>query len=90
MNLDWTDLNSGLDVARRHVFEGEQRVIRQMALIQELVRNKHAETVALARAILESLEDSLALAHNNVRRLEEQHLADLMRTFDAPPYGTGS
>jgi hypothetical protein len=52
---------------KRHASEAEVRVIRQMAIIAELVRDNHPRTVDVARKILVALSKSLDRAPDYVR-----------------------
>jgi hypothetical protein len=58
-----------LDIARRHVVETEQRIVRQEALIQRLERSGRAEMAETARTLLDALHASLKAAHANVELL---------------------
>lgn len=48
--------------AERHVREGEQRVARQLAIIEEMRRDNHPSAEAVAREVLVTLGHSLGLA----------------------------
>ena len=64
---------SPIEMARRHVAEADQRVARQKALLDELLRDGHAgRGIAQARSVLEVLEQSLRLAREHLR-LEREH-----------------
>jgi hypothetical protein len=58
-----------LEQAQRHVLEGEQRVARQRAIIEEMDRDEHPAVAAQARHVLETLEETL--------RLSRQHLDEI-------------
>ena len=51
----------GLARAERYVREGEARVARQLAIIEDLDRTKHRRAAARARGVLVTLEDNLEL-----------------------------
>lgn len=55
---------SELETARRRVSVAEARVIRQMAIIEELVRDNHPRTAHVARNILATHSDSLDRARD--------------------------
>ncbi len=55
-----------LELAQRHVLEGEDRVARQRAVIATMERDHHAETAATAREVLATLEESLRLAKQHL------------------------
>jgi porphobilinogen deaminase len=61
-----------LEIAERHVAEGEHRIARQKELIEELVRDKHDAVVHKARDILATLEESLRLARIHLE-IEREH-----------------
>jgi hypothetical protein len=83
---------SELETARRYASEAEARVIRQMAIIEELVRDNHPRTAHVARKILTTLSDSLDRARDHVRTLEEAEWRRHSRLREAPsttdPAGT--
>ena len=65
------DLESNLARAERHVREGMKRVERQAALVVRLAiagRRREAEE---AQKLLATLEESLRLAQEHLRRLRE-------------------
>jgi hypothetical protein len=61
-----------LETARRHVREGEERIVRQEATVAELERNNHAEAAGFARGVLETMCVSLDLMKQHLRRIEER------------------
>jgi len=60
-----------LEMARRHVLEGEERLARQVALVARLERDNHTEAAALGNEVLEVIRLSLDMS--------KRHLADLER-----------
>jgi len=67
--------NSGetlLQLAERHVLEGEDRIARQRAIIATMERDHHPEVAERARSILATMEESLRLArqHFEAERLK--------------------
>jgi hypothetical protein len=71
-----------LALAQRHVLDGERRVARQRAIIEELERHHHTEIAATARYITGTIEVSLQLSRQHFERLREA---------DGPhPMGTGA
>jgi hypothetical protein len=62
-----------LEIARRHVREGAERVARQEELVAWLdQRGNYASQTALARKILTTLRTSLDLMRVHFRRIEGQ------------------
>ncbi len=59
-----------LERARRHVLEGEQRVSRQSVLIADMERSGPSPSVVLAREVLSTMEESLRLFRDDLRRIE--------------------
>jgi hypothetical protein len=59
-----------LEMARRHVREGEERLARQIAIVAKLERNSHTDAT-LATKVLEAIRLSLDMS--------KRHLADLER-----------
>src|SRR5689334_6503815 len=66
----WAIMNteSHLAQAERHVREGEARVARLIAIIEELERDGHPKAAARAREVLATIQQSLALAVEPVMR----------------------
>jgi hypothetical protein len=60
-----------LEMARRHVLEGDERLARQIAIVAKLERDKHTEVAALATEVLETIRVSLDMS--------KRHLGDLER-----------
>ena len=60
--------------AQRHVIEAEQHVADLKRILQELLRDKHTAQAEVARRVLQTLEESLALARDHLAR-EEQKIA---------------
>ena len=60
-----------LELARRHVLEGEVRVARQRAIIEEMERDNHRDVAASARRIMATLEASLRLSRQHLERLDD-------------------
>lgn len=54
-----------LQLAERHVLEGEDRVARQRAIIETMDRDHHPEVAQRARSILATMEQSLRLARQH-------------------------
>jgi hypothetical protein len=59
-------------MARRHVAEGEDRVVQQKILIAELDRDGHAELAIKARELLTTFETSLRLMREDLLRIENE------------------
>lgn len=61
---------SDLQTARRHVREGEARVLRQEAIVSEMHRDNHPHAAALAELILRTMQESLRLFQLHLAMLE--------------------
>jgi len=61
-----------LEMARRHVFEGEERLARQIALVAKLERDNHPEAAALGSKVLEAIHLSLDMSKRHLSRLERR------------------
>ncbi len=60
-----------LEMARRHVLEGEERLVRQIAMVAKLEDN-HNETAALGRKVLEAIRISLDMSKRHLSYLERR------------------
>ena len=56
---------------RRHIAEGEQRVVRQEMLVSELIEKRREQIVLSSLEILSILRESLELSRARLRDLEE-------------------
>jgi hypothetical protein len=66
-----SDRNTQLELARRHVREGTERVARQEELVAWLDQDgNYASQTALAREILTTLRTSFDLMRDHLRRIE--------------------
>ena len=61
-----------IEMARRHVREGEARVARQIALVDELRADGHERAVATAEGLLIQLKVALASQREHLRLLEAE------------------
>lgn len=61
-----------LEMARRHVLEGEERLARQIALVAKLERDNLTEAAALATRVLETIRLSLDMSKRHLGDLERQ------------------
>lgn len=59
---------TALQQAARHVIEGEARVARQRAIIEELVRDGHENAAIRAEGVLTNLLDTIRLAQEHLDR----------------------
>jgi hypothetical protein len=59
-----------LEMARRHVREGEKRLARQTALVAEMDGFGHHEMAALGREILENIRSALEFQRDHLREIE--------------------
>jgi hypothetical protein len=66
-------VKSLIELAKRHVRDGENRVRRQQAVVDELQRTGHALEVQLARALLDAYQVSLDLSRDDLARYEASH-----------------
>ncbi len=64
-----------LEQAQRHVTEGEQRVAKQQALIEELERDGHENMLPAARGLLAQMQSLQRLGREHLQR-EEQETAE--------------
>ena len=60
-----------LAMAERHVPEGEERVARQIVIIEEMDRDNHLQAVATARVVLGTLRTTLDLMREHLRMERE-------------------
>ncbi|WP_424139109.1 hypothetical protein [Roseomonas chloroacetimidivorans] len=56
-----------LEIAERHVRDGEARMERQAEIVVQLIRGGHAEAAELANDLLQLMGKSLALAREHLR-----------------------
>ena len=61
-----------LEMERRHIREGAERIIRQEAIIAKLGDGNCSDTAILAKEILTIMRSSLDLAKRRLRQIEEQ------------------
>jgi hypothetical protein len=57
-----------LEMARRHVCEGESRLARQEALVREMWSS--SSVADLARVLPDTMRETLAVARSDLERLE--------------------
>ena len=62
---------TALEMARRHVLEGDERLARQAAIVAKLERNNHTEA-ALATKVRETIRLSLDMSKRHLRDLERR------------------
>jgi hypothetical protein len=62
-----------LAMAARHVMEGEERVARQEAILEELVKDGREREAAAARKVLETMQTTLKLAREHLRWEQVRH-----------------
>ena len=72
-----------LDLANRHVAEGETRIARQEALLAEWARLGR-DTREVER-VLQAMRDTLALMREHQQRLHEQSLREQHEAARTPP-----
>ena len=61
-----------LEMARRHVLEGEERLARQIAIVAKLERDNYTEAAALASMVLGTIRLSLDMSKRHLRDLESR------------------
>jgi hypothetical protein len=59
-------------MARRHVREGKERIVRQEALIAKLRYGRLFDSLILAESVLTTMSTALNLARGDLERLERQ------------------
>jgi len=64
-----------LQQARRHVVEGEERIVKQRALVAELIADQQKRMAGHARALLAALITAQTVSKKHLADLE--HRADL-------------
>jgi len=62
---------SPLAMAARHVMEGEERVARQQAIVERMLKAGYQREAAEATKLLETMKTTLRLAREHLRREEE-------------------
>ncbi len=62
---------SAISTVQRHVIEAERHVADLKRIVDEMVRDKHPKQAELARRLLHTLEESLALARDHLDRVEK-------------------
>jgi hypothetical protein len=63
-----------LEIARRHVREGEDRVARQAAIVAELERDSHLAAAAHGRELLKNMLSILDFEKQHLPEIEKQNL----------------
>jgi hypothetical protein len=58
---------------RRHILEGEKRVVHQQALVDELIGRGLGHLMPSANEVLTILRDSLGLSRERLRDLENRY-----------------
>ena len=61
-----------LEMARRHLLEGEERLARQVALVAKLERASHIDAAALGSKVLEVIRLSLDVSKRHLHDLESR------------------
>jgi hypothetical protein len=64
---------SPLAMAARHVMEGEERVARQQAILERMVKAGYRREATEAEKLLETMRTTLELAREHLRREKESH-----------------
>lgn len=63
-------VESTLEMARRHVREGEQRLALQETIVISLKKAGHTEAAERGHEVLETMRTSLALMRRHLREIE--------------------
>lgn len=63
-----------LEMARRHVAEGEARCARQVEILREMIADNHPAAAKASERVLAALEDTLAAMRERLR-IEEARAA---------------
>ena len=63
---------TALQMARRHVREGEERLARQETTIANLERGNRPRSAILARGVLATMRTSLDLMKRHLHEIEER------------------
>jgi hypothetical protein len=61
-----------LEMVRRHLREGEERLARQETIVAELEIEGHTEQAALGKRLLENIRRALELRKRHLRDIEAQ------------------
>jgi hypothetical protein len=64
---------SPLAMAARHVMEGEERVARQQAILERMLKAGYLREATEAERLLETMRTTLKLAREHLRREKESH-----------------
>ena len=64
---------SPLAMTARHVMEGEERVARQQAVVERMLKAGYQRQAAEAVKLLETMRTTLSLARDHLRRERESH-----------------
>ena len=64
---------SPLVMAARHVMEGEERVARQQAVVERMLKAGYQRQAAEAAKLLETMRTTLSLSREHLRREKENH-----------------
>jgi hypothetical protein len=78
-------IEDSLAKADRHVREAEEHVAHQLAIIERLERDQHADAAAMAREVLVTLRRSLALAREHARMERKMRAPGTAAEQGSPP-----
>ena len=68
-----------LEMARRHVREGGERIARLEAIVAALERNNHPTAAARGRNLLETMLSILDTQRRHLREIEKRNLGHPLR-----------
>jgi putative protein kinase ArgK-like GTPase of G3E family len=75
MNKPLDQPETTLEMAQRHVAEGEARRTQQVEVLREMIADNQPEAAREAQQVLATLEDTLATMHEHLRLEEERAVA---------------
>ena len=75
-NLVSDHAETELEMARRHVREGEERLARQAAMVAALEGANHIAAAALGRQLLETIRSSLGATKRHLQQIEGRSRRD--------------
>ncbi|MDO9713786.1 hypothetical protein [Paracraurococcus lichenis] len=72
MDKPMREAETPLDIARRHVAEGEARCARQAEILWEMIADDHPQAAELAQQVLATMENTLETLREHLRSEEMQ------------------
>jgi hypothetical protein len=62
-----------LEIAQRHVRDGERRLIRMAAMIDAIDKDQYPKAASIGKVLLETMSTSLDIWKLHLRRIESQY-----------------